>query len=80
MLNEHGQLMYDPQQIVDHREKLLSDLDQLHQRYQSLVNQQEEANGMRVMLDNLVSRDAQQQMLANLDPAKLDDPKVHQFI
>lgn len=35
---------------------------------------------MRVMLDNLVSRDAQQQMLANLDPAKLDDPKVHQFI
>jgi hypothetical protein len=35
---------------------------------------------MRLMLEKLIGRDAQEEMLSRLDPAKLDDPVIHNFI
>jgi hypothetical protein len=35
---------------------------------------------MRMMLGKLIGPDAQVEMLSKLNPAKLDDPMVHNFI
>jgi hypothetical protein len=35
---------------------------------------------MRMMLGKLIGPDAQDEMLSKLDPAKLEDPTIHNFI
>ena len=35
---------------------------------------------MRLMLEKIIGRDAQEEMLAKLNPAKLYDPTIHSFI
>ncbi len=80
IFDAEGNLTVDPNQLVEDRELLLVRLDQLTQRYESLLSPEAEMESMRLMLERLIGRDAQQEMLAKLDPAKLDDPVIHKFI
>jgi hypothetical protein len=59
---------------------LLARLQQLTYRYESLVNPEKENEIMRLMLDKLIGRNSQEEMLSKLDPTKLDDPVTHNFI
>jgi|688.fasta_scaffold2339057_1 hypothetical protein len=46
-MDHEGKLIADPQQIVETRDILLNDLNQLRIRYDQLTNPSEEARNMR---------------------------------
>lgn len=80
LLSDEGDFLVDPSKMVESRDIMVHQLTTLHARYESLMSQTEEAYRMRMMLENLVGPDMQQQMLSQLDPQKLVDPEINRFL
>lgn len=79
IMDHEGKLIADPQQIVETRDILLNDLNQLRIRYDQLTNPSEEARNMRQMLNSIVPVDAQQEMLQYLEQGNFE-PQIHNYI